>query len=459
MTLTSPVGIASLEDKIAQHGGAVDMLRANPQSAFVFPVVPQEYTNWQDEQRAARETVALNDMSHHMNELHLRGRDVIRFLSRYAVNNFANFTVSRAKQLIVIAPDGRLIGDAIAFREDNEFVRIVGAPTALDWLHFQSQQKTFAVESTVELNSAVVPGPRDVFRIQIQGPNTMDLWNEVVEGPVPDIKFFCVGEVTIAGRPVRALRHTMSGHAGFEIFGPWESKQAVLDRLVAAGENHGLVLVGMRGGPTLTLEGGWLASPLPAIYDGDATKGFRQWLTAANFESFASLGGSFGSRDIGDYYVDPFEAGYGHVIDFSRDFLGRDALLERQRSQTRRKVTLVWDTEDVLSVIRSVLTGERPGRMPEIPFTSFAAFIADRVEVGGRLVGLSRNQYGYSTNVKAFISLATIDVTQAEPGTQVDLMWGEADELNPTTPSHEIHRIGAVVAPSPYYEYYNKTRA
>ncbi len=63
--------------------------------------------------------------------------------------------------------------------------------------------------------------------------------------------------------------------------------------------------------------------PLPAIYDGEAMKPYREWLNTYFLETIASLGGSFVSDSIADYYVDPIEVGYGSLVDFNRDFIGR----------------------------------------------------------------------------------------------------------------------------------------
>ena len=52
-----------------QAGSAVRMLRNSKIGAYVYPVVPNEFTNWRDEQRGWRETAVLFDQSHHMAEL------------------------------------------------------------------------------------------------------------------------------------------------------------------------------------------------------------------------------------------------------------------------------------------------------------------------------------------------------------------------------------------------------
>jgi glycine cleavage system aminomethyltransferase T len=54
-------------------------------------------------------------------------------------------------------------------------------------------------------------------------------------GPVPEVKFFHIGDFTIAGRAVKGLRHGMAGQPGFEFFGPWADNEVALNALLAAG--------------------------------------------------------------------------------------------------------------------------------------------------------------------------------------------------------------------------------
>jgi syringate O-demethylase len=88
--------------------------------------------------------------------------------------------------------------------------------------------------------------------------------------PAPELKFFHMTRMTIGGKDVRALRHGMAGQPGFELFGPWEDYAAVHGALVEAGKDFGLALVGGRAYSSNTLESGWIPSPLPAIYTGEA---------------------------------------------------------------------------------------------------------------------------------------------------------------------------------------------
>ena len=66
----------------------------------------------------------------------------------------------------------------------------------------------------------------------------------------------------------------------------------------------------------------------------------------------ASLGGSFYSEDIRDYYLTPYDLGYGPFVKFDHDFVGRAALEKMAAIRQRKKVTLVWNGDDVERAIR-----------------------------------------------------------------------------------------------------------
>ncbi len=76
-------------------------------------------------------------------------------------------------------------------------------------------------------------------------------------------------------------------------------------------------------------------------------KAYRQWLTADELRGDGSLGGSFYSDDIADYYLTPYDLGYGPFVKFDHDFVGREALEKMADEPRRKKVTLVWNGDDV----------------------------------------------------------------------------------------------------------------
>ena len=101
----------SLEELLQKAGNPVQMLRNSQIGAYVYPVVPAEYSNWRDEQRAWRDSCVLFDQSHHMAEIYLKGPDAIKLISHLTINSFANFPVNRAKQMVPCSYDGFVIHD------------------------------------------------------------------------------------------------------------------------------------------------------------------------------------------------------------------------------------------------------------------------------------------------------------------------------------------------------------
>jgi vanillate/3-O-methylgallate O-demethylase len=276
---------------------------------------------------------------------------------------------------------------------------------------------------------------------------------KVTGKPAPDIRFFNMDTFVVAGRAVRALRHGMVGQPGWELFGPWEDGDAVRDAIVSAGQEYGIRQVGSRAYPTTCLESGWVPSPLPAIYTGDDLKGYRQWLTTKSYEATASLGGSFYSDDITDYYLTPYELGYGPFVKFDHEFVGRAALEEMADKQTRKKVTLVWNGDDISRVFGSLFHAGDISKYIDLPLANYSTLPFDKVLKDGKTIGVS-TYTGYTYNERAMISLGIVDVAHSDPGAQVTLMWGEEGRgsTKPTVERHQQVPIRATVASVPYAE-------
>ena len=440
------MGAESLEAAIQRVGSAVAVLRDSPVRPHAFPVAP-EFTNWRSEQNAWRTSCALLDQSHHMTDLYISGKDALRLLSDFGVNSFANFAPGKAKQYVAVNKDGYLIGDAILFYLEDGLFDVVGHSTVPDWLEYQAKAGGYDVTLERDPNSLVrTDRPPKVYRYELQGPTAPAVLEKAIGGPVPSVKFFNMTEFTIAGHRVRALRHGMAGRPGFELFGPWDEGEDVLNALLAAGEEFGLVRAGAKAYSTANLESGWVPTAVPAIF-GPELREYREWL---GVHQVGSLGGSFNSPDITDYYVTPYDIGYGHIVKFDHDFYGREGLERLAEDQRRTKVTLVWNTEDLLAVLRSMYEDGLPAKFMELPKGRYAFYQVDAVQRDGRNVGLSLD-VGYVSNERAFLSLATVDRAVAEPGTEVTVLWGE--EPNSKKPAVEPHKqvaVRATVAPVPY---------
>jgi vanillate/3-O-methylgallate O-demethylase len=445
---------SNLEELLAASGNAVKLLRHSQIGPYAFPVVRSEFSNWRDEQRAWKETCALFDQSHHMTDLYVEGPDALKVFSDLGVNSFKTFKVNQAKQFVACNHTGHVIGDAILFYLAENKFNLVGRPPAANWVHYNLETRGYKATAERDERSFVNQGRRKTYRYQIQGPHAVKTMEKVTGRPAPDIKFFNMDVFQVAGRAVRALRHGMVGQPGWELWGPWDDGDAVRDAIVAAGQEFGIRQVGARAYPTTCLESGWIPSPLPAVYTGEEMKAYRQWLSTKSYEAMASLGGSFVSDKITDYYLTPYDLGYGPFVKFDHDFIGRAALEKIVSDQKRRKVTLVWNGDDTERALGTLFHGRgEAAKYIDLPLANYATLPFDKVAQGSKTVGLS-TYTGYTYNERVMISLGVVDVAQAEPGTQVSIFWGEegGGTTKPTVERHRQIEIRATVAAVPYAE-------
>lgn len=445
----------SLESMLAGTGDIVDLLRNQQVGPNVYPGVPAEYSNWRSEQWAWQHTAVLYNQSYHMVDLEVRGPDAFAMLNYLAINSFKGFVPDKAKQFVPCTPAGHVIGDVILFYLEEERFNLVGRAPSIEWVEFHAASGKWNVEVERDERWAMRnDGKRKNYRFQVQGPNAMKIIEKATGITPPDLKFFNITHLTIAGKTVHALRHGMAGQPGWELYGPWEDYGAVHAALVEAGKEYGMALVGGRAYSSNTLESGWIPSPLPAIYTGEELKPFREWLSARSYAGMCSIGGSYVPDSIEGYYLTPWDLGYGPFVKFDHDFIGREALEKIAAGPHRKKVTLALDNEDVMRVQSSALSKDERAKFMEYPSAVYAMHPFDEVRAeDGSLAGLS-TWIGYTANEGKFLTLAMLEPQYAEPGTKVSLIWGEPNggTRKPTVEPHVQTPIKAVVAAVPYVE-------
>ena len=449
----------TLEAAVQAAGNPVELLRNSQIGPYAFPVVRHEFTNWRDEQRSWRETCALFDQSHHMSDLYIEGPDAVKLLSDLGVNSFKNFKVNQGKQFVACTPDGYVIGDAILFYLDENKLSLVGRPPAGNWVHYNVEAGKYNVKVERDERSAVNQGRRKFYRYQIQGPNAEAVIRKLNGGASPDIKFFRMGYITIAGRKVRALRHGMAGAPGLEVWGPYNEGEEIRAAILEAGKDAGIVQVGARAYATNTLESGWIPSPVPAIYTGDKLKAYREWLPVTGYEANAGLGGSFVSDKIEDYYTTPWELGYNTFTKYDHDFIGQEALQAMEGKVHRKKVTFAWNHDDVGKVLLSMFAP--PGenyKFIDLPLSNYASSSFDKVMSGGKVAGASMFS-GFSWNERTMLSLGFVEEQYAKVGTELTLVWGEENggTKKTTVERHKQTEIRVVVGPTPYAQQARET--
>lgn len=440
----------SLEQKLQSHTNAFDMLYNSPAGVFQFPVKP-EVSNWRDEQEAWKKSAIFQNMSHHMTDVQLKGPDVYRLLSDLGINSFENFGAMQAKQFVACNYDGYVIGDAILSCEEENRVNILGRPPTGNWVAYHAETGNYDVE-IIRIDK---PSPdledRTLYRYQVQGPNADKILEEVNGGPLPDIKFFKMGKFKVGEYQVTALNHRMSGAPGYEFWGPSAEGEQVREILFEAGEKYGLTQIGGSIYPVTAVESGWYGGPLSAIYTGEKMKPYREWLSAQSAEGAGSLGGSYYTDNIEELYVTPYDLGYGFMLKFDHDFIGREALEKMAEGPHRKKVRLNWNQEDVIDIFASMFNqGDERYKHMNMPVANYSSISCDEVLHDGKRVGLSMYPV-YSANVRGWFSLALVDEELAVEGNELVLTWGEPNggSAKPTVERHIQKAVRVTVDTKP----------
>lgn len=440
----------SFEEVLGATDNPVDFMRGNT-GRHPYPV-PSEYTNWIEEERSWRETCSLSDLSHHQKDLYVDGPEALDLFADLGVNDFDGFEPGQAKQFVACNSEGDLIGDGILFYLTDGTLKLTGTPIAPNWVEYNLEIGDYRASMEADERFHDKDTPHKTFRYQLQGPNALPVMEEVTDGHLPDIPFFHIADLSLDGRDVHVLRHSMSADPGFEIWGPWEDADAIRDAIVTAGEDYALRQLGEKSYKAQGSEKGWIARPVPAIFGAEFAE-YRTWLDADSYEGISSIGGSFYSPDIRDYYLNPIELGYERFIDFDRDFVGREALEALVDDQQRTKVTLVWDDDDVLDIFASMFTDGETYKFFDLSMPYWSVFHYDAVLKDEENVGVSK-YFGYTYNERSVLSLAVVEEEYSDPGTRVEVVWGEPDGRSPNSKveRHVQTEIGATVAPVPYVE-------
>ena len=402
---------------------------------------------WQQEEYAWNHDSTIWPIKIPMNYFRITGPDAEKLMSQTCINKFSNPRPKTVKQVLSCNENGKIVLDTLCLVYDKNVYELSGYPT-----RFQYMNETYGPYDVKIENVA----PRTL--IQVAGPKSFDLLGELTDYDLTTIKFGHFAEpVTLAGCEVRMCRFGMTNELGFEIQGDFADHDALVDAIFSVGEKYGLVQIGSRNHLVQHAEGGQLSTAygdaIAATFDeGDP---YAEYIK--NDELSAMLGfldtpkikGSYEPRDWSDFYVSPVDIGAARRIDFSKDFIGKEALAQEVADPKRKYVCLEWNKEDVIDVYASMFAdGEPHERLDtphydymEIPRDPKLPIEASKVLVDGEEIAFTTSRC-YMYSFRKMVSNCLIPIEYSEPGTQVTIIWGE--------PGHPQKEIRGTVQTNPY---------
>ncbi|MDB4072102.1 aminomethyltransferase family protein [Amylibacter sp.] len=280
---------------------------------------------------------------------------------------------------------GGMIDDGTVFRLGRDNFRwIGGSDYGGEWMREQAEK--------LGLNVLIRSSTDMQHNIAVQGPNSRDLMKNIIwtaphQPQLEDLAWFRFTPARIGdehGVPIVVSRTGYTGELGYEIFCHPKHCTEVFDAVWKEGQKYGIKPMGLEALDMVRIEAGLI----------------------------------FADYDFSDQ-TDPFEAGIGFTVPLKSkldDFIGRDALIRRKETPSRKLVGLDIN----------------------------AAVCVDH----GDPIFIGRAQVGEITSsmrspiLKKNIALARIDVTHTDLGTELEI--GKLD-------GHQ-KRLGAKIVPFAHYD-------
>ncbi|WP_192179839.1 GcvT family protein [Mesorhizobium amorphae] len=266
-----------------------------------------------EEVRAVRTAVGLVEMTP-MTKFEVSGPGAEAWLDGILANRLPK--IGRVNLSHHLTKNGGVQAEYTISRLQDGTFYLISTPRAERW-NFDDLSKLLPKDGSVQLRNVTnergcftIVGPK--AREVLQGLTEIDLSNEAF--PWFGVKSGTVGLAT----DVRLLRINYEGELGWELYHPLCYQRHLLEALLAAGEPHGLRLIGLHALESLRLEKSYRA-----MYR-DMNPELSAW--ESNLDRFIRL-------DKGD-------------------FIGKAALVRQQQEGVRqRSVTIAIDTDGASSLI------------------------------------------------------------------------------------------------------------
>ena len=295
-------------------------------------------------------------------QVEITGPDAAKFIQMLTPRDLSKMAVGQCKYILITNADGGILNDPILLRlAENHFWISLADSDILLWA------QGVAVHSGLDVQI----GEPDVSPLQLQGPNSGLIMQELFGEDIMDLKYYWLREVDLDGIPLIVSRTGWSSELGYELYLRDSAHgDALWERIMSAGLEHGL-----KPGHTSSIrriEGGMLS------YHADA-----------------------------DIKTNPYELGFDRLVnlDMDADFIGKAALRRiRDEGAQRQQIGLIIDCDPLKG-----------------PNTTFWA-----INKNGETIGKVTSAV-YSPRLAQNIALAMVVREYAEIGTRaVNDMSGES---------------------------------
>jgi aminomethyltransferase len=259
--------------------------------------MPVQYAGTIEEHLTVRNAVGLFDVSH-MGEAEVRGPQALQLVQHITTNDASKLQIGQAHYSGLLYPTGGFVDDLLVHKlSDDHYLLCINASNTgkdVDWI----------VSNTAQFEAEVTNTSPDYTQLALQGPRALATLQPLVDVELSAIKYYWFTRGHVDGVPAILARTGYTGEDGFEIYFEPSESDRIWEKLLAAGQPHGIQPCGLAARNTLRLEAKM------ALYGNDI-----------------------------DETTTPYEADLAWIVKLQKgDFIGRDVLAKQKEAGIKRKL-------------------------------------------------------------------------------------------------------------------------
>ncbi len=207
--------------------------------------MPVQYSGIIDEHMAVRNSVGVFDVSH-MGEFEVMGEGALEFLQLMTLNDVSKLELGQAQYSGLCYEDGGMVDDLLVYRLPEKYMLVVNASNIekdFDWLDSHKP-------SEVELMNR----SEETALIAVQGKNAEKVIDKLTDTNLAEIKYYRFESGSVSGIDAIISKTGYTGEKGFELYLNSDDAPGVWNDLMSAGEEFGILPVGLGARDTLRLE-------------------------------------------------------------------------------------------------------------------------------------------------------------------------------------------------------------
>lgn len=303
-------------------------------------------------------------------QVEITGPDAFTFTNMITPRDLTQCEVKQCKYVLNTDADGGILNNPVLLRlGENHFWLSVADGDVLLWA------KGVAVNSGLNVE---IREP-DVAPVQIQGPKSKALMNDLFGDRILDMRYYFMDEFELEGMEVVVSRTGYSGEVGYEIYLRNASRDAMKlwDTILEAGEPHNLSPIG--------------PCQIRRVEAGILSYGSDIALDNNSYSDYA--------------FLNPYEVGLEYTVqlDQEADFVGKEALTRiASEGVTRKVVGVEIEGDPMIGYIEDYLmVMEGEARIGQVS----SSFYSPRLKknIGYALVPIEHAELGSSLTVRSAV--------------------------------------------------------